>query len=149
MATSAGENVIIADGRQPDVLARILDAEQVGTLFVAPGPSIASRKRWIGLTVNPCGQLTLDAGAAKAIVEHRRSLLAVGVIKVEGEFQKGDVVALCDKNGRELARGLINYHAEEMRTIAGHATSDIVQLLGHLPYEEVVHRDNLVILVRG
>ena len=89
----------------------------------------------------------LDRGAQQAIVNHGRSLLAVGVIRVEGEFQKGDVVALCEEHGRELGRGLINYHAGEMRRIAGQPTEKIDQLLGHCPYDEVVHRDNLVALV--
>ena len=92
--------------------------------------------------------MQLDAGAVRAIVERRRSLLAIGVLTVIGQFAKGDVVTLADEYGCELARGLINYHAEEMRKIAGHPSDQIVQLLGHCPYEEVVHRDNLVALVR-
>jgi glutamate 5-kinase len=148
IATAAGENVIIADGRQPGVLTQILQAEPLGTLFLAQGPAITSKKRWIGFTAQPAGQLQLDAGAVRAIVERRRSLLAIGVLTVIGQFAKGDVVTLADEYGRELARGLINYHAEEMRKIAGHPSDQIVQLLGHCPYEEVVHRDNLVALAR-
>lgn len=147
MATSAGENVIMADGRRADVLVDILAGEPVGTLFLARGPTITSRKRWIGLTAHPCGRLLVDAGAERAIVQNGRSLLAIGVVGVEGNFEKGDVVAVCSQDGRELARGLINYHADEMRLIAGHPTADIVRLLGHQPYDEVVHRDNLVTLV--
>ncbi len=148
IATAAGENVIIADGRQPGVLTQILQAEPLGTLFLAQGPAITSKKRWIGFTAQPAGQLQLDAGAVRAIVERRRSLLAIGVLTVIGQFAKGDVVTLADEYGCELARGLINYHAEEMRKIAGHPSDQIVQLLGHCPYEEVVHRDNLVALAR-
>ena len=148
IATAAGENVIIADGRRPRVLTQILQAEPLGTLFPAQGPAITSKKRWIGFTVQPAGQLRLDAGAVHAIVENRRSLLAIGVVAVNGQFAKGDVVTLADEYGCELARGLINYHAEEMRQIAGHSSNQIVELLGHCPYEEVVHRDNLVALAR-
>ena len=146
IATSAGENVIIADGRRENVLCEILSGEPVGTLFLAQGASITSRKRWIGFTARPRGTLVLDTGAERAIVEQGRSLLAVGVVRVEGEFRKGDVVSLCSEQGTQLARGLINYHGDEMRKIAGQPTDQIVQLLGHRPYDEVVHRDNLVLL---
>ncbi len=146
IATSAGENVVIANGRQDDVLDRIVAGEDVGTLFVAEGPSVAPRKRWIGWSASPNGTLTLDAGACRAIESTGRSLLAVGVVKVTGDFAKGDVVALCDEAGREFARGLINYNASEMRTIAGQPKELIAELLGHCPYDVVVHRNNLVVL---
>lgn len=145
LATSTGENVVIANGRRPNVLVDILAGQAVGTLILAQGPAVASRKRWIGFTANPCGRLTLDAGAQRAIEEQGRSLLAVGVIRVEGHFQKGDVVALCRENGDEFARGLINYRSEEMRHIAGQPKEKIDELLGHRPYDEVVHRDNLTL----
>ncbi len=94
LATTGGENVIIASGRAPDVLRRIIAGEAVGTLFLAQGQTVAARKRWIGLTIKPRGRLFLDAGARTAIVQKGRSLLAAGVVEVEGEFSKGDVVAL-------------------------------------------------------
>ena len=146
IATSAGENVIIANGRQDDVLERIVAGEEVGTLFVAEGPAITPRKRWIGWSASPNGQLVLDAGACKAINAKGKSLLAVGVVEVAGGFAKGDVVALVDESGQEFARGLINYTAEEMRKIAGQPKERIAELLGHCPYEVVVHRNNLVVL---
>jgi glutamate 5-kinase len=144
LATAAGESVVIANGRRPNVLVDILAGETVGTLFLAQGPTVASRKRWIGLTAHPCGRLLLDDGAQRAVQEQGRSLLAVGVRRVEGVFQKGDVVALCRQNDdQEFARGLTNYGSEELRRIAGQPTERIVQILGHCPYDEVVHRDNL------
>ncbi len=146
IVTSAGENVVIANGHNDKVLDQILAGEEVGTLFLAEGPAVAPRKRWIGWSANPTGKLTLDAGACTAIEANGRSLLAVGVAKVEGDFAKGDVVAMCDEAGREFARGLINYSAAEMRTIAGQAKEQIAELLGHRPYEVVVHRNNLVVL---
>jgi glutamate 5-kinase len=149
LTTGAGENVVIANGRRPNVLIDILAGETVGTLIVAQGPAVASRKRWIGLTANPCGRLTLDEGASKAVEHQGRSLLSIGVRRVDGNFQKGDVVALHAEDGRELARGLINYGSEEMRRIAGQTTERIVELLGHRPYDEVVHRDNLAVLAQG
>ena len=146
MATAAGENVIIADGRQANVLAGILSGQPIGTLFPAEGPAVGARKRWIGLTVHPQGKLTLDAGACRAIVEQGSSLLAVGVTAVAGDFQKGDILSLVDSSGHEMARGLSNYSAEEMRLIAGHSTAQFTQLLGHRPYDEVIHRDNLALV---
>ena len=146
IVTSAGENVVIANGHCDTVLDDILAGKNVGTLFLAEGPAVAPRKRWIGWSANPAGKLTLDAGACSAIEAKGRSLLAVGVASVEGDFAKGDVVALCDESGREFARGLINYSAPEMRTIAGQAKEQIAELLGHRPYEVAVHRNNLVVL---
>jgi glutamate 5-kinase len=146
LTVSAGENVVIANGRRPNVLVEILAGQTVGTLFMAQGPAVASRKRWIGLTAQPCGRLFLDAGAQQAVEQQGRSLLAIGVRRVEGNFQKGDVVAICREEGSEIARGLTNYGSEEMRRIAGQPTERIIEILGHCPYDEVVHRDNLAIL---
>lgn len=145
LTVSAGENVVIANGRRPNVLVDIAAGQNVGTLFVAQGPAVASRKRWIGLTAQPCGRVVLDAGAQQAVEAQGRSLLAIGVRRVEGVFQKGDVVSLCRDDGSEFARGLSNYGSEEMRRIAGQPTERIVDLLGHCLYDEVVHRDNLAI----
>lgn len=144
LAVSAGESVVIANGRRPNVLTEILSGETVGTLFSAQGPSVASRKRWIGLTAQPNGKLGLDPGAQQAIEQQGRSLLAIGIRRVEGNFQKGDVVSLCRDDGQEFARGLTNYGSEELRRIAGQSTDKFVAILGHCPYDEVVHRDNLV-----
>jgi glutamate 5-kinase len=146
LAVSAGESVVIANGRRPNVLQDIMSGQTVGTLFLAHGPPVTSRKRWIGLTAQPCGRLILDEGAQQAVERQGRSLLAIGVRRVEGIFQKGDVVALCRDDGKEFARGLVNYGSEEMRRIAGQPTERIVDILGHRLYDEVVHRDNLAIL---
>jgi len=143
LAVSAGENVIIANGRRPNVLTDIVLGQDVGTLITAQGPAVTSRKRWIGLTAQPYGRLILDGGAQQAVEQQGRSLLAIGVRRVEGIFQKGDVVSLCREDGQEFARGLTNYGSEEMRRIAGQPTERIVQILGHRPYDEVIHRDNL------
>jgi glutamate 5-kinase len=146
LAVSAGESVVIANGRRPNVLVDIMAGNTIGTLFQAQGPAVTSRKRWIGLTAQPCGRLVLDAGAQLAVEQQGRSLLAIGVRRVEGIFQKGDVVSLCRDDGQEFARGLINYGSEELRRIAGRPTEEIIRVLGHRPYDEVVHRDNLAIL---
>jgi glutamate 5-kinase len=145
MATLSGENVIIASGRQPGALARILRGELVGTLFVAQGQTIPSWKRWIGFTAQPRGYLVLVLGARRAIEKQGRSLLAIGVVDCGGNFQKGDVIAFRDPAGAEFARGLTNYNSAEMARIKGLKTEAIAAALGHCPYQEVVHRDNLVV----
>jgi len=148
MATTGGGNVIIAHGRSPDVLPRILAGECVGTLFLAQGQMVAARKRWIGLTVKPRGRLLLDAGACEAIEKRGKSLLAIGVVDVEGDFIKGDAIALRDPENREFARGLTNYSAEDIRRIKGLKTDKIAQVLGYRPYDEIIHRDNMVVTSR-
>lgn len=145
IATKSGENVIIASGRRVGVLAEILAGDEVGTLILAEGESVTSRKRWIGFAARLCGHLVLDPGAGKAVGQEGRSLLAVGIVRVVGDFKKGDVVGLKDGDGRELGRGLTNYHAEEIRKICGMKTGQIRAVLGHRPYDEVIHRDNLLV----
>ncbi len=143
--TAAGENVIIAGGRVPNVLPGILAGETVGTLLLAQGQSVAARKRWIGFAVQPRGRLILDAGAREAIQRKGRSLLAIGIVGVEGRFAKGDVVALRGPDGSEFARGLSNYPSDDLDKIKGLRTSRIAATLGDCPYEEVIHRDNMLI----
>ena len=106
---------------------------------------MAARKRWIGLTVKPRGRLLLDAGAQAAVELKGRSLLAAGVLSAEGQFVKGDVVALCGPDGVEFARGLTNYTAEEISQIHGQKTEKIAAILGYCPYDEIVHRDNMIV----
>ncbi|HMP07642.1 MAG TPA: hypothetical protein PJ982_14930 [Lacipirellulaceae bacterium] len=128
------------------MLIEILSGAEVGTLILPEGKTVAARKRWIGWTATARGRLLLDAGAARAVESQGRSLLAIGVRGVEGNFTKGDVVALCDDAGREFARGLTNYASPQMAIIAGQPTDRIAELLGQCPYDEVIHRDNLVVL---
>jgi glutamate 5-kinase len=147
LATAAGESVIIADGSAPGILDRIMAGEPVGTLFLPHGSSLQSKKRWLGFTARPKGKLVTDAGARSAVQHGGRSLLPIGVVGVSGAFHKGDVVALCDAEGQEFARGLTNYSADDARKICGLRTEQVTEVLGSLPYEEVVHRDNLVVTV--
>ena len=148
IAAMAGENVIIAGGRNDDVLARIIEGQPLGTLILAHGKSISPRKRWIGFSAQPRGRVILDAGARRAIEERGSSLLAIGIVEAEGDFDKGDVVSLCDTAGHEFARGLSNYPADEIQRIKGLQTDRIAQVLGHCRYDEVVHRDNMTTLGR-
>ncbi|MBI1348125.1 glutamate 5-kinase [bacterium] len=147
-ATAVGTDVIIAHGKRPDVLTRIATGEDVGTLFVAEQDALPAWKRWIGYTLPPKGRLVVDDGARKALVEQGRSLLAIGIRHIDGDFTKGEVISLCDLQGLEIARGLTNYDATTARIIAGQRTDDIARLLnGAVPYDEVIHRDNLVVRV--
>ena len=104
-------------------------------------------KRWLGFTAQPKGRLVLDAGARQALQHKGKSLLPIGIVQVTGTFGKGDVVALCDEEGVEFARGLTNYASDDAARICGLRTEQISEVLGTLPYEEVVHRDNLVVIV--
>lgn len=146
IVTAAGENVVIASGRRPGVLRDIIEGEVVGTLFVAHGKAISPWKRWIGFSAQPRGKVVLDEGACRAISTNGGSLLAIGITSADGVFNKGDVIAICDRSGRELARGLTNYAAAEIERIKGLKSDRIAQVLGHCPYQEVVHRDNLAML---
>ncbi|MCE9607099.1 MAG: glutamate 5-kinase [Planctomycetia bacterium] len=146
-ATLSGENVIITSGRDFGVLSRIAAGENVGTLFVAQGQAITSWKRWLGFTAQPRGVLVLDEGARKAVEKDGRSLLAIGVVDVQGDFSKGDVVAVRDRAGVEFARGLTNYSAVECLRIKGMKTDAIGTALGHFPYHEIIHRDNMAVTI--
>jgi glutamate 5-kinase len=148
LATTGGENVIIAYGGSPNVLNRIVAGETVGTLFLAQGRAVTARKRWIGLTVKPRGRLFLDAGARDAVELKGRSLLPAGVASLEGEFHKGDVVSLRGPDGVEFGRGLTNYDSEEVQRIKGLKTAQIAKILGDCPYDEIIHRDNLVVTTK-
>lgn len=144
-ATAVGESVILANGTRPNVLMEIMNGEEVGTLFLAKGAAVPAWKRWIGYTVSPKGRFVVDDGARKAVERSGRSLLAIGITDVVGDFAKGEVVALTDTHGDEFARGLSNYDSTGARTIAGKRTEEIATLLGSLPYAEVIHRDHLVV----
>ncbi len=146
IATTAGENVIIASGTESDTLARLFRAEPVGTLFTAQGAQVSQRKRWIGFSAKPRGFVVVDDGARRAVERQQRSLLPIGVLEAEGQFAKGDVVGLRDRAGVEFARGLSNYGTTELLQIKGLATDKISAVLGHCPYHEVIHRDNIAII---
>ena len=144
-ATAVGESVVLANGRTPRILDRILAGDEVGTLFLAKGRSLPAWKRWIGYSVPPGGRFVLDEGACRAVRENGRSLLAIGITAVDGTFDKGEVVALVDAQHRELGRGLTNFSSEDVSRIAGRSSHEVAKILGDLPYAEVVHRDNLVV----
>jgi len=143
--TEVGESVIIANGRQNGVLDEIMAGDEVGTLFLAQGRNIPAWKRWIGYTVEPRGKLKLDAGAKNALTKSGRSLLPIGVTNVEGNFGRGDVVSLLGEDGQEFARGLTNYDSPTTARLQGQRLADLPSDPANLPYEEIIHRDNLLV----
>jgi len=145
-AAASGVPMVIASGREPGVLARILSGEAVGTCFVPKADRLGARKRWIAFAVSPQGRLMVDAGAVRALTRQGRSLLPSGVTAIDGEFGSGDVVAVADGESRDFARGLVNFDAGELRRISGAKTQEIEARLGYKSFDEVIHRDNLVIL---
>lgn len=145
LVTQAGGSVVIASGKRPEPLTRILAGETVGTLFLARGATQAARKRWIGLTARPRGHLMVDAGARRALESGTRSLLAIGVLDVVGDFEKGDVVSVRGPDGQEFARGLSNYATGEALQIRGLHTEQLRDVLGSALYDEIIHKDNLVL----
>lgn len=145
IATSAGVRTVITDGRSPQNILEILAGELLGTHF-APQPRPATaRKRWIAHGLIPAGTLYLDRGAVKAICEGGKSLLAAGITEIEGEFQVEDAVNLCNGEGREIGRGLVNYSSEALEKIRGRRSEEIPKILGNSGAETVIHRDNLVL----
>ena len=145
-AARSGAQTVIASGNEPDVLVRLAAGEAIGTLLSAQTTPLAARKQWLADHLQVAGQLGLDPGAAKALRSGGKSLLPVGVKSVEGEFERGAVVACLSPEGAEIARGLVNYNAQESRRIAGRASNEIEAILGYIDGPELIHRDNLVLL---
>jgi glutamate 5-kinase len=146
LAARSGTPTVIAPGRGEDVLRRIGEGEGVGTLLVPfQGPQ-AARKQWLAGHLQVRGRLTLDAGAVSALREKGTSLLAVGVKEVQGTFNRGEVVACVDESGCEVARGLVNYDVQEVTTVKGQPSSRFEAILGYIDEQELIHRDNLVLL---
>ena len=146
LAGRSGAATIITSGRERQVLQRIAAGEPLGTLLLPGSAPLAARKQWLAGQLQLSGKLYLDAGAARVLCEEGRSLLAVGVTGVEGGFKRGDLVSCVGPQGREIARGLVNYSAAETRTIMGHPSDRIESLLGYVGEPELIHRDNLVLV---
>lgn len=142
VATQAGCAVVLADAGEPDALQKILSGKRIGTLFAPVGERAGSRKRWLSAGLGTRGTLRLDAGACRALLEHGRSLLPVGVVAVEGEFEAGDLVTLVGPNGSPIGRGLTNYSAAQLAQIRGKRTRELGP---DCDFEEVVHRNNMVL----
>ena len=144
-ATGMGESVILASGRSDTVLDDIRLGQPVGTLFKARSETVPAWKRWIAFGAPPAGTLVVDEGAVSAVRDSGRSLLAVGIREVLGDVESGSLVGLQSPDGAEFARGLANYSADEIRRIRGRRSDQIASALGHVPFGEVIHRDNLAV----
>lgn len=144
-AASRGASTVIAWGREPDVLIRLTQGESIGTLLVAQSPKLAARKQWMANQLQLRGAVVIDDGAVTKVRDERKSLLPIGVVRVEGQFSRGDVIAIRDQQGREIARGLSNYASGEARLIARRPSREFEQLLGYVSEHELIHRDNLVL----
>ncbi|MBO9998425.1 MAG: glutamate 5-kinase [Cyanobacteria bacterium SID2] len=145
IATSSGIRTVITSGKTPKNIELVLEGEEIGTHFEPLDQTGNARKRWIAYGLVPQGQLYLDAGAVKAICEGGKSLLAAGIVKIGGDFQVSDAVTLCDLDGREIGRGIVNYNSIDLHKICGCQSDKIPEILGYRTPETVVHRDNLVL----
>jgi len=146
LAARSGTATIIASGEENAVLSRLAAGEPLGTFFTSGQETLAARKQWLASGLKVQGSLRLDAGAVRVLRGQGRSLLAVGVTDVEGNFQRGALVACLDAEGHEIARGLVNYSAAESRAIKGVASDKIESVLGYAYEPELIHRDNLVVM---
>jgi glutamate 5-kinase len=147
IVTRTGVAAVVAPGREPDVIARVLAGDDVGTLFVPPGGGVlSSRKHWIAFGAKPAGRLSVDDGAARALRDGKKSLLPAGIVAVDGDFELGDTVSIVTRDGNEIGRGLVAYAADDLRKIQGLQSAGIEARLGYKSTDEAIHRDDLVIL---
>ncbi len=145
-AAGSGASTVIAWGREPDALLRLFQGEAIGTLLVAPTQKSQARKRWMADHLQLRGAVTVDDGAAARLRADGKSLLPIGMVSVEGEFSRGDVIAVRDAAGTEVARGLANYASAEARLLCRKPSTEIEKLLGYVAEPEMIHRDNLVVM---
>ena len=145
-AAGSGASTVIAWGREPDVLVRLAHGEGIGTVLIAATPKLAARKQWMADHLQLRGTLIVDAGAAKKVRDEGKSLLPIGVIDVQGDFHRGDVIAVRGPEGAEIARGLANYSSAEARLISRKPSTDFERWLGYSAEPEMIHRDNLVLV---
>jgi glutamate 5-kinase len=145
LASRSGTNTLIANGREQQILSRLLAGEEIGTLLTANSEPVTAKKQWLASQLTVKGSLVLDAGAVKVLKDSGRSLLAVGIKSLVGRFARGEVVSCLDEAGVEIARGLVNYDFNEIEKIKGRSSENIETLLGYAGEEEIIHRDNLIL----
>jgi glutamate 5-kinase len=145
-AANSGAHTVIASGREPNVLVRLSAGEAIGTHLEAGQMKIVAKKQWLADHLRLGGKLVLDAGAVNVLTKEGKSLLAIGVVDVQGTFERGDVVACVNADGKELARGIVNYNSQEVARIKRKPSHEIEQILGYVEESELIHRDNLVVL---
>ena len=146
IASKTGASTVIANGRTDDILLQLFSGKDVGSLLLGQTDRVRSKKQWLASQLHVKGELVLDAGAAKVLVESGKSLLPVGVKAINGTFERGELVSCCTEDGKELARGLVNYSSTDAILIAGKQSKDISTILGAVSDKELIHRDNLVLI---
>ena len=146
IATQAGAHVVIADGRARDVVRRVASGEAVGTHFLPTADRVETRRRYLLSALQARGRITVDDGAARALAQDGKSLLPAGIVRVEGVFERGDVVRIVTLAGHDLASGAVNYAAADIEKVRGQRSDKIAELLGYEYGDEIVHRNNLVLL---
>ncbi len=144
-AARSGAHTVIAWGREPDVLTRLATGELIGTQLLAPDNHLQAKKQWMADHLQTAGKVFLDEGATQKILKEGKSLLPIGILRVEGEFARGEIVSCIDGNGHEVARGLTNYSSSEVALIAKHKSAEIVNILGYKGVQELIHRDNMIV----
>jgi glutamate 5-kinase len=144
-AAAAGIPTFIGNGKRPRILLRLFEGKMQGTLFLPSARKIRGRKHWIAFSQKPRGEIRVDEGAARALIQGKKSLLPSGVISATGRFEQGDAVNLKDENGRKIGVGLVRYSASEVERIKGRKTSEVENILGYKYYQEIIHRDDLVL----
>ena len=143
LVTRFGGKVLIANGKTPYIINKIFSGEELGTMFIPTNENLSGKKRWIGYATNVRGKLIVNEGAKKAVLEKATSLLPIGITNVVNEFNQGEVVSICDEQGEEFARGMVNYNSEECKKLIGAHSDSIVNILGYKNYDAIVTRDNI------
>jgi glutamate 5-kinase len=149
IAVNSGVVMVIASGGQDGVVRAVVDGQSIGTIFWPKENRLHIRKRWLAFGARVCGAVTVDKGCEQALLTGGSSLLSTGVIAVTGEFASGNTIRVLTADGREIARGITNYCSRDAQKIMGAHSHEITNLLGAKPYDELIHRDNLVLMVRG
>ena len=144
MVVRSGEMMIIANGRKEGILGRIMKGENTGTIFIGTNGSMKSRKRWIAFNMKTAGSLIIDDGAVEAIRDHKKSLLASGILDVRGSFDNGDAVDILDSRDEKVGKGIVNYTHQQLAVIKGKKTVEIKSILGSVYHDEVINRDDLI-----
>ncbi|SMP43809.1 glutamate 5-kinase [Anoxynatronum buryatiense] len=147
IATTSGTAMVIVNGSTPGVIQDVIDGHEIGTWFQEQQHPLQARKHWIAFGSTPAGRLVVDDGAVRALTERQKSLLPSGVLKTEERFREGQIVSIVSQSGVEVARGVTNYSSMEIDQIKGLKSSEIIEILGYKPYDEVIHRNNLVVLL--
>ncbi len=146
LVTRFGGKVLIANGKEPYVIKRIFEGEDLGTMFLPQKENMPDKKRWIGYATNIIGKIIVNDGAKKALMTGEKSLLPIGVVGVKNTFKKGDVISILDEEKHEFARGIVNYDSESCKKLLGSHSDNIVDILGFKNYDAIITRDNITIL---